>query len=116
MKEDEIEKAKTFIICEIIEYVPNAMISKTIISKVTGIVSVSAFDSGEILMEGISRFDTFIQAIDGSAEVIINNNPSILTVGQGIIIPAHTRSSIKANIRFKMISTTIKSGYEEVIP
>jgi len=116
MKEDEIEKAKNFIIREIIEYIPNTVISKTIINKATGTVSISSFDSGEIVAEGISRFDTFIQAIDGSAEVTINNKPIILTAGQGIIIPAHTRSSIKANIRFKMISTTIKSGYEEVIP
>jgi len=116
MKEDEIEKAKLFIICEIIEYIPNAVTSKSIIKKATGFINVSSFDSGEGLTEGISRFDTFIQVIDGAAEVIIDNASSILEVGQGIVIPAHSRSSIKANIRFKMISTVIKSGYEEIMP
>jgi len=116
MKEDEIEKAKLFIICEIIEYIPNAVTSKTIIKKATGVINISSFDSGESLSEGMSPFDTFIQVIDGSAEVIIDKTSSMLDVGQGIVIPAHTRSSIKANIRFKMISTVIKSGYEEIIP
>jgi quercetin dioxygenase-like cupin family protein len=115
MKEDEIEKAKLFIICEIIEYIPNAVTSKSIIKKATGTVSISSFDSGESLTERVLQFDTFIQVIDGSAEVIIDNKVSILAIGQGIIIPAHTRSVIKANIRFKMISTVIKSGYEEII-
>lgn len=115
MKEDGIEKGKLFIICEIIEYIPNAVTSKTIIKKATGFVSISSFDSGESLTEGVSQFDTFIQVIDGAAEVIINRESNMLTVGQGIIIPAHARSSIKANIRFKMIATVIKSGYEEVI-
>jgi len=115
MKEEEIEKGKRFTICDIIEYPPHAVTSKTIIKKATGIVSVSSFISGESLAAEISPFDTFIQVIDGSADVIIDRTSSTLAVGQGIIIPAHTRSSITATNRFKMVSMVIKSGYEEVI-
>ena len=110
----EIEKAKTFIIVEIIEYIPNSVVIRTIIRKTTGNVSAVSFDSGEILTEKISPFDTFIQIIDGKAEIVIDDRSSLLNTGESIIIPAHARNTIKANVRFKMLSTIIKSGYEEV--
>jgi mannose-6-phosphate isomerase-like protein (cupin superfamily) len=50
--------------------------------------------------------------IDGKAEIVIDNATNILQSGQGIIIPAHSPNFIKPNGRFKMILTTIKSGYE----
>jgi quercetin dioxygenase-like cupin family protein len=112
MQTTEIEKSKTHILIEIIEYVPNSVVSKTIIRKTTGNISVVAIDLGEILAEKISPFDTFIQVIEGTAEVVIDERPNILQTGQGIIIPAHTSNTVKANERFKMISTVIKSGYE----
>jgi len=108
----EIEKSKIHILIEIIEYVSNSVVSKTIIRKTTGNISVVAIDTGEALAEKISPFDTFIQIIEGTAEVVIDDQPNILQTGQGIIIPAHTSNVVKANGRFKMISTVIKSGYE----
>ena len=108
----ELEKSKIHILIEIIEYVPNSVVSKTIIRKTTGNISVLAIDTGEALAEKISPFDTFIQIIEGMAEVVIDDQPNILHMGQGIIIPAHTSNIVRANGRFKMISTVIKSGYE----
>ncbi|HBH23838.1 MAG TPA: cupin [Cytophagales bacterium] len=116
MKNDqEFEKSKVFIIVEIIEYVSNSVVIKTILKKTTGNVSAVSFDSGEAFAEKTSPFDTFIQVIEGKAEVIIDSKSHHLTTGQSIIIPAHRKNMIKANERFKMISTVIKSGYEEVI-
>jgi quercetin dioxygenase-like cupin family protein len=114
LENSEFEKAKAFIIVEIIEYIPNSVVIKTIIKKTTGNVSAVSFDSGEALTERTSPFDTFIQVIDGKAEVIIEGTSNLLNTGQSIIIPAHARNTIKANERFKMISTIIKSGYEDV--
>jgi len=108
----ELEKAKAHIIVEIIEYVPNSVVIKTIIKKSTGNISVMSFDSGEGLTEKISPFDTFAQIIEGRAEIVIDKIPHLLESGQGIIIPAHTSNLIKPNGRFKMILTIIKSGYE----
>jgi len=115
MKDREHEKGKTFIIVEIIKYVPNSVVTKTIIKKTTGNVTVSSFDTGETLTEKPSPFDTFVQVIDGKAEIAINDQVHDLDMGESIIIPAHSRNIIKANVRFKMISTVIKSGYEEVV-
>ena len=108
----ETNKSKTHILTEIIHYVPNSRVSKTIIRKNTGHISVLAIDTGETLPEKTSPFDTFIQIIEGNAEVIIEDSSTILHTGEAIIVPAHTANLIKANERFKMILTVIKSGYE----
>jgi quercetin dioxygenase-like cupin family protein len=112
METIEIDKAKAFIIVEIIEYVPNSVVRKTIIKKTTGNVSAVSVDSGEAMNEKIIPFDTFVQIIDGKAEIVIDGVSNFLEAGQSIIIPAHTPNTVKANERFKMISTIIKSGYE----
>jgi quercetin dioxygenase-like cupin family protein len=112
MENIEVEKSTSHILIEIIEYVPNSVVSKTIIRKTTGNISVVAIDTGETLGERISPFDTFLQVIEGMAEVIIDKKSNILKTGEGIIIPAHASNTVKANERFKMISTIIKSGYE----
>ncbi|MDQ6763402.1 MAG: cupin domain-containing protein [Bacteroidota bacterium] len=108
----EIEKATSHIIVEIIEYIPNSVVSKTIIKKLTGNISVMSFDTGEGLSEKTSPFDSFVQIIEGNANIVINKVSNLLHTGQGIIIPAHSSNQITPNGRFKMISTVIKSGYE----
>ncbi len=112
MNNIEVEKAKALIIEEIIEYIPNSIDFKTIIKKTTGNISAVSIDTGEELTEKISPFDTFVQIIDGKAEIIIDKISYFLNTGQSIIIPAHSSNIVKANERFKMISTIIKSGYE----
>ena len=109
----EIEKAKIHIILKIIEYKPNSVLSRTIIKKTTGNVTVSSFAAGAELAEKTSPFDNFIQIIDGAAEITIDEKVYNLKLGQGIIIPAHAKHCSKAGEQFKMISTVIKSGYED---
>ncbi len=113
MENSELEKSKAHIIAEIIEYVSKAVVSKTIIKKTTGNVTVSSFDAGEELAEKTSPFDNYIQIIDGAAELTINGKIYKLKLGEGIIIPAHSRHYFNASEQFKMISTIIKSGYED---
>ncbi|MCF8236414.1 MAG: cupin domain-containing protein [Bacteroidales bacterium] len=108
----EIEKSKIHVLIEITNYVSNSVVSQTILRKTTGNISIVAIDNGKALAEKISPFDTFIQIVEGSAEIVIDNQPNMLQAGQGIVIPAHTSHMVKANERFKMISTVIKSGYE----
>jgi len=109
----ELEKEKVHIIIELIEYIPNSVVSKTIIRKTTGNVTVTSFDEGEELAEKTSPFDNYIQIIHGAAEVIINEKTYKLRLGEGIIIPAHASHCFNAYEQFKMISTVIKSGYED---
>lgn len=108
----EVEKSKAHITVEIIEYVPNSVVIKTILRKSTGNISVMSFDSGEGLTETITPFDTFAQIIEGNAEIVINGESNLLQTGESIVIPAHAPNYINPHGRFKMILTIIKSGYE----
>ena len=94
MKNNEVEKGVGFITEEVIEYVSES------------------FDTGEGMEKKTLAFDSLLQIIDGKAEIIINGNSSFLSAGQSIVIPAHSQNEVKANERFKMILTVIKSGYE----
>jgi mannose-6-phosphate isomerase-like protein (cupin superfamily) len=112
MDNTELEKSKSHIVVEIIEYVPKSVVIKTIIKKSTGNISVMSFDSGEGLTERTTPFDTFAQVIEGRADIVIDNKSNVVETGQGIVIPAHSPNFIRPNGRFKMIMTIIKSGYE----
>jgi len=112
MDNNELTKSKAYITVQIIEYVPNSVVIKTILNKYTGNVSVVSVDSGEGLNEKTTPFDTFVQIIDGEADLVINGESNLLQTGQSIVIPAHAPNLVRPNGRFKMIMTVIKSGYE----
>jgi quercetin dioxygenase-like cupin family protein len=97
---------------EIIEYVQNSVVIKTILKKTTGNISLMSFDTGEGLIEKTSPFDTFVQIIEGDAEIVISGKSNLLQTGHSIVIPAHASNFVKPNGRFKMVLTIIKSGYE----
>ena len=109
----ELEKNRAHIIVEIIEYLPNAVVSKTIVKKTTGNVTAISMAVGEQLQERTNPFDTYIQIIDGNAEVSIDDRKVFLKLGEGIIIPANAKHSYNASEQFKMLATVIKSGYDE---
>lgn len=116
MSSGEIEKATPHITVEIIEYLSNSVVIKTILKKSTGNISVMSFDSGEGLTERTMPFDSFAQIIEGQAEIVIAGISHLLKMGQSIVIPAHAPNFIQPNGRFKMILTVIKSGYEDLSP
>lgn len=109
---NEVDKSIALVTVEIIEYLSNSVVDKTILKKTTGNVSVISFDNGEGLTEKITPFDTFTQIIEGKAEIVIDKISHLMKTGHSIVIPAHASSYIKPNGRFKMIQTVIKSGYE----
>lgn len=109
----EIEKSRPHIIVELLKYMPHATLMTTIIKKITGTVTVTSMDAGEELAENASPFDIFIQIIDGAAQLVIEDKRYMLRLGEGIIIPANAAHCFTAKEQFKMISTTIKSGYED---
>ena len=109
----EIDKGKSHIIVELIEYEHNEVVSKSIMKKATGSINAMAFDTGEGLNEKTSPFDTYLQIIDGSAIIVVNGAATKLEIGQGILIPAHASSHVEPNGRFKLLLTVIKSGYED---
>ena len=102
-------KAKTLKVEDLIEYQEEAVVSKEIIRKGTGTVTIFAFDKGEELSEHTAPFDALIQVIDGKAEITISGNKNILEKGDMIIMPANESHALHANEKFKMIITMIRS-------
>ncbi|MBL6684448.1 MAG: cupin domain-containing protein [Flavobacteriaceae bacterium] len=114
MKNNEFEKSITHQLVDTVDYVQGSVIIKSILNKKTGMVTISSFDTGEAMLSKSSPFDSLIQIIDGEAEITIDEKSNMVEAGQAIIIPAHAQNRIKANKRFKMLSTVVKSGYEDV--
>lgn len=114
MENTELKTSLAYQLVDVVDYVPRSIVIKSILRKKTGTVNVSSFDAGEVLAAKISPFDNMVHVIDGVAEVIIDEKSTQLETGQVIIIPAHSTNKMKANERFKMLSTVIKSGYEDV--
>ena len=110
MAANEFEKSKTFIYNESIEYSEGAIVSKTVLKKETGNISLFAFAEGEALSEHTAPFDALIEVVDGKGEIIIGGKSNILETGQTIIMPANIPHAVKAVERFKMVLTMIKSS------
>jgi quercetin dioxygenase-like cupin family protein len=109
MGSNEFEKGKTFSFNDSIEYSDGGIVSKTVIKKETGNISLFSFDKGEALSEHTAPFDAMIEVVDGKGEIIIGGKSNILDTGQTIIMPANVPHAVKAVERFKMVLTMIKS-------
>lgn len=102
-------KARTLKVEDLIEYQEGAVVSREIIRKGTGTVTIFAFDKGEGLSEHTAPFDAMVQVMDGKAEIIISGSKNILENGDMIIMPANEPHALNAVERFKMILTMIRS-------
>lgn len=91
-----------------ISYQSGAVVSKTILKKDKGNVTLFAFDEGQGLSEHTAPFDAIVEVIDGEAEVTIAGSPNIVKSGEMIIMPANSPHSLKAVKKFKMLLTMIK--------
>ncbi len=93
----------------LVDYQKRAVVSREIIKKQTGTVTVFSFDKGEGLSEHTAPFDSLVQILDGEAEVTISGQPNRLAAGEMIIMPAGQPHSLRALARFKMALVMIRS-------
>ena len=100
---------KVFKVVELMEYQEGAVVSREIIRKETGTVTIFAFDKGEGLSEHTAPFDALVQVVDGKAEIIISGKSNIVNAREMIIMPANDPHALNALERFKMVLTMIKS-------
>ncbi len=94
---------------DLLDYQEGSVVSRTIIDKKTGTVTLFAFDQGQGLSEHTAPFDALVHLIDGEAEITISGKPLRLKKSEMVIMPANEPHSLKAVNRFKMILTMIKS-------
>ena len=93
---------------DLVSYQTVFVVSRTLIDKSVGTVTVFAFDHGQGLSEHTAPFDALVQIIDGTADITIDGSLHTVKEGEMIIMPANRPHSLKANPQFKMLLTMIR--------
>ena len=102
-------EGKALKLVDLVDYREGSIVSRTIIDKSTGTVTLFAFDEGQGLSEHTAPFDALICLLDGEAEIIISGEAFRLKEGETIIMPANEPHALKAMKKMKMLLTMIKS-------
>ena len=108
MEKSIFEHSNVFRFPEKVDYSSEGIISKRVIDRPIGTVTLFSFDQGQRLSTHSAPYDAMLQVIDGKAEVIINEVPFILSTGETIIMPAGIPHAVNAMEKFKMVLTMIK--------
>lgn len=116
MKEPESKRgevaelvARSLKAIDLVDYQEGSIVSREILKKDTGTVTVFAFAEGQGLSEHTAPFDALVYLIEGEAEITISGRPHRLQGGEMIIMPAHQPHALKALKRFKMMLVMIRS-------
>jgi quercetin dioxygenase-like cupin family protein len=100
---------KALTMSDLVSYQEDSVVSKTLIDKKIGTVTLFSFGAGQGLSEHTAPFDAFVQVVDGEADVIINGDKQTVTAGQMIIMPANIPHELKAVKPFKMLLVMIRA-------
>jgi quercetin dioxygenase-like cupin family protein len=94
---------------DMVDYQDGSVVSRTLIDKPTGTVTLFSFDEGQGLSEHTTPFDAMVNVLDGEAEVTIAGEPHTVGAGEMIIMPADRPHALRANQRFKMLLVLVRS-------
>jgi len=108
VKELDVVSAKAVKLADLIDYQVGSVVSRTIIDKESGTVTLFAFDEGQGLSEHSAPFDAIVYSLDGEVEVTISGKAVQLKKGEMVIMPANKPHALKATKRFKMLLTMIR--------
>jgi len=104
-----MESAKIEELANLVEYQKNSVVSKTLIDKEVGTITLFAFDKGEGLSEHTVPYDALVYVFDGKVEITIDGKPYQLKEGETIIMPANESHALKAIEKYKMMLVMIRS-------
>ncbi|MEI7490805.1 MAG: cupin domain-containing protein [Bacteroidota bacterium] len=108
MEKNIFDPGSTFRFPESVEYSTDGIVSKRVIDRPVGTVTLFAFDKGQRLSTHSAPFDAMAQVIEGQAEIVIDNKPNQLGEGDTIVMPAGIPHAVNATEKFKMVLTMIK--------
>ena len=94
---------------DLVNYDHGAVVSRTIMEKKTGTITIFSFDKGQGLSEHTAPFDAMVEILDGEAEIIISGKAIRVKAGEFIIMPANRPHALKAIKKFKMALIMIRS-------
>lgn len=101
-------KGEPFQLEQFISYADNSVVSKTLLKKETGNITLFAFDKGQGLSEHTAPFDAVVYILDGQAEITIGGQPNTVSAGEMLIMPANVSHALQAIEQFKMLLIMIK--------
>ena len=103
-------KGKAFNLARHVDYAEGSVVSKTLIKKDIGNITLFAFDQGQGLSEHTAPFDAVVHILDGEAEIVIGGEPQIARAGEMLIMPANVSHALQAHVRFKMLLVMIRGN------
>jgi quercetin dioxygenase-like cupin family protein len=105
----EMPAAEAVALAELVAYQEGAVVSRTLLKRGTGTVTLFAFDEGQGLSEHTAPFDALAHVLEGQAEIVISGKPLTARAGEAVLMPANQPHALKALTRFKMLLTMIRS-------
>jgi quercetin dioxygenase-like cupin family protein len=109
MEKSKKPEPKAAKLADLIEYQEASVVSRTLIDKKAGTVTLFAFDERQGLSEHTAPYDALVEIIDGEAGITISGKKHHLKAGEMVIMPANQPHSLKATVKFKMLLTMIRS-------
>jgi quercetin dioxygenase-like cupin family protein len=109
---DEKLVGRPFSYADLVNYQEGSVVSRTVINKQSGTVTVFAFDKGQRLSTHSAPFDALVEVVDGKGTITIEETGHVLRTGQQIIMPANRPHSVTADEEFKMVLVMIKEKKE----
>lgn len=94
---------------DLADYQEGAVVSRTLVNRTTGTITLFAFDEGQGLSEHTAPFDALAHLLEGEAEITVSGKPLRTTAGEAVLLPANQPHSLKALGRFKMLLIMIRS-------
>jgi quercetin dioxygenase-like cupin family protein len=107
-QETEDIRGRTIDLANYIDYAAGSVVSKTLLDKKTGTLTLFSFDKGQGLSEHTSPYDATVQVLDGATELMIGGKPVRAEAGQLVIMPANVPHAVRAVERFKMLLIMIR--------
>ena len=104
----EMPGAEVLRLIDMVNYQEGAVVSRTLMKRTTGTITLFAFDEGQGLSEHTTPFDAVAQVLEGEAEISISGKPLLTTAGEAVLMPANQPHALKAVSRFKMLLTMIR--------
>ena len=105
----EMPVAEVNPLLDLVSYQEGSVVSRTIVNRPTGTVTLFAFDEGQGLSEHTAPFDALAHLLEGEAEIVVSGKPLPTKAGEAVLMPANQPHSLKALTRFKMLLTMIRS-------